>query len=142
MHKIIPFKAEHLAPLLDQSINQDVKAVFLGGFADHLETIGGSATGLVDGKVAVCGGVWKYWENRGQIWTVFNQDYKDNFLPVFRILKEFLDQSNYDRLEMSVPFGFEIGKRRAKLLGFTLECERARKYLPNGVDCALFARVK
>jgi len=141
--QLIPYRAEHVFPLLEQGINADIKESYLGGLASLLEQQE-SVTGVVNGSPMVCGGVIKLWEGRGCVWTVFNEDAKECFVPVFRGIKSFLDQQLklYNRLEISVPVDFELGHRRAKLLGFEVECALARKFLPSGSDCVLYSMIR
>jgi len=141
--QLIPYRSEHVMPLIEQSMNSDIRDSYVGGLAQMLEKCGG-VTGLVNGVPMVCGGVVTLWEGRGCVWTVFNEDSRRCFVPVFRGIRKFLQEQlkNYRRLEIAVPLSFEIGHRRAKMLGFKVECHLARKYLPNGEDCVLYAMVR
>ncbi len=141
MFDIVPFKKEHLEPLMLQKINAYLPEWVRKGHAVEMEK-SGAITILVKGEITVCGGITHVWEGRGQIWSIFSEMCKKNFVPTFRGIQHYLDEAPYSRIEMSVPCDFEIGHRRAKLLGFELECARARKYLANGADCSLYARVK
>lgn len=141
MFKIVPFKKEHLEPLMLQKINAYLPEWIKKGHAVEMEKAG-AITIMVNGEITVCGGVNYIWEGRGQIWSIFSETCKKNFLPTFRGIRSYLDDSPFKRIEMAVPCDFELGHRRAKLLGFKLECERAEKYLANGEDCSLYARVK
>lgn len=141
MFDLVPFKTDHLKPLAEQSINSYLPEWITSGHAEAMEkTL--AFTGFVKGEVMVCGGVTHLWSGRGQLWSIFSERCKTNFLPTFRGIQKFLDHVPYKRIEMSIPCDFEIGKRRARLLGFELECERARFYLPNGKDCSLYVRIK
>ena len=142
MFEVIPYKHEHIAPLLEQKINLPIKAFFTTGPGSQFESRGTAFTGTYDGVPVICGAIEHIWENRGIIWSVFNEECKGNFVPVFRAIKKFLSQSEYKRIEVSIPCDFLIGRRRAEMLGFKLECECAKKYLPDGTDCAIYAMVK
>ena len=141
--QLVPYRAEHVLPLLDQSMNSDIRDSYVGGLAQLLETHP-SVTGVVNGIPMVCGGVIKMWEGRGCVWTVFNEESRRCFVPVFRGIKAFLKGQlrEYRRLELAVPVSFEIGHRRAKMLGFRVECHFAEKFLPNGEDCVLYAMIR
>ncbi len=141
MFEIVPFKKEHLEPLMLQKINSYLPEWVRKGHASEMEKAG-AITIMVNGEITVCGGVTKVWEGRGQIWSIFSETCKSNFLPTFRAIRSYLDSVPLNRIEMSVPCDFELGHRRAKLLGFKLECACAEKYLANGTDCSLYARVK
>ncbi len=141
--ELIPYEKKHLLPLLDQKENLGVRDFFLSAASDSVQTAG-SFTLIIDGKTACCGGVMMYWAGRGQIWSVFNEEFKDNFVPVFRGIKKFLNEQlkTYRRLEVSIPIDYPQGVRRIEMLGFKLECALAKKFLPDGRDCSLYALVR
>lgn len=144
MSELVKFKAAHLRPLLEQPVNAGLRDWFLSGVADQLE-VTESASFVYKDEVMVCGGITKYWEGRGQLWTVFNENAKFNFVPTFRAIKHWLNyqiENQYKRIELSVNCDFEIGRRRAELLGFKLECATAKNYLPSGGDCSLYSLVR
>ncbi len=141
MFELVPFKKEHLEPLMLQKINAYVPEWVRKGHAAEMEKTG-AVTVLVNGEITMCGGVTYIWEGRGQIWSIFSETCKKNFIPTFRAIRKYLDSSPFRRIEMAVPYDFELGKRRAKLLGFKVECERAEKYSSSGADHTLYVRVK
>lgn len=143
MFERVPFKREHLAHMFVQESNASARAFFENINYDVLEKMQ-SFTGMLNGYPAVCGGVAPCWQGRGSIWAVFDENTKRSFLPVFRGLKSFLNDALlvYNRLEMSVPCDLKNELRRAKLLGFSVECERAVHFLPDGKDCTLFVLLR
>ena len=141
MFKRVPFKKEHLDYLLAQKLNLPVKDSFTPSMKDGLEKTK-SETIMCDEIPMACGGAIEIWPDRAQIWCLFNEDSKTKFLPVFRNIKKFIDSCDFDRIELSVPIGLEVGVRRARMLGFKVECDLARKFLPGGIDCTLFSRVR
>lgn len=140
----VKFEREHILPLLDQKINANIRESYRAQIAEQLESVPDSFTGILDGKVMICGGALKYWNGRAFIWTVFNEESKGCFLIVFRQIQNLFRDllTRYHRLELAIPREFEIGRRRAKLLGFQLECECARKFLDDGTDCALYSLIR
>jgi hypothetical protein len=144
MIEMIPYRAEHVLSLVGQSINANIENSYREYLADFLEEQGGGATITQDGVPMACGGVLKLWEGRGSVWTVFNEHSKNCFVPVFRNIKRYIRSSanNYRRLELAVPLDFDIGHRRALLLGFKIETPLARKYLPTGEDCVLYSFIQ
>lgn len=140
----VSFKAEHLLALTKEPANKHLEEWFNNGLVYHLEK-GESVTFIHNGRVHVCGGINPYWHGRGQLWTVFSENIKDDFVPTFRAIKRWLKHqidNNYQRIELSIDADFPPGRRRADLLGFVMECELARKYLPNGKDCSLYSLVR
>ena len=93
-------------------------------------------------ELMLCGGAIAYWQNRAQLWTIFSENSKKNFLPVFRAIKRVLDYLPFNRIDLCIDYGFRLGCRRAEMLGFQLECLCARKYLPDGRDATLYSLVR
>ncbi len=141
MFELIPFKKEHLYPLLEQKINYNIKNDLTHDAILNLERLE-SYTGVSENEVLCCCGLMKCWEGRALMWTVFNESCKEKFVSIFRAAKKALDSSSYNRIEMSIPYEMGFAKRRAEMLGFHLECERAKKFLPNGADASLYAWVR
>lgn len=146
MFKLVPFKGEHIMEVLKDPINAAfVESHSRAELHQWLEAQDYSFTGFLDDKVAVCGGITPYWPGRGHIWTMFNGETRENFLPVFRGIQDFLSsqlEKNFHRIEVSIPCEFELGRRRAELLGFRLECEFAEKYLPDGRDASVYSMIR
>lgn len=144
MCELVPFKLEHLEPLIKQRMNANLIDWYSSGRPKTLEN-SNSITIMIDGSPMFCGGVTEYWPGRGQLWSVFSEDSKNHFIMVFRsirrLLKYLLDE-RFKRIEMSVDYGFIQGIRRANLLGFTLEVVRAKSYLPGGGDATLYSLVR
>lgn len=141
MYKLIPFKKEHILPLSTEKINSYLPEWYTSGQAELMEEAY-SFTAIDGDEVMICGGINQLWNNRGHLWCIFSEKSKKNFVSAFRTIEKFLDEQPFQRVEMSVPYGFSQGHRRAIMLGFEVECERARKYLPNGEDCTLYAKIK
>lgn len=145
MMRLAPYEPAHILPMLAQGMNADIRPQWEGGaLVELMATLPSSMTVMVRDKPMVCGGVIKLWEGRGCVWTVFNEEAKTCFVPVFRGIKLFLKEQlkTYRRLELAVPMGFKVGHRRAQLLGFKVECGFARAYLPTGEDCILYALIR
>lgn len=143
MSEFIPFKKEHLAPLLEQKINFSIREWALSTAVDMEKT--DSVTLMYRGKVMVCGGIAPYWHGRGQLWSIFSEDSKFNFVPTMRGMKKWVHnqlKEKYSRIELSVEMGFLQGHRRAKLLGFELETMKAKKYLPSGETCSIYSLIR
>lgn len=138
-----PFVAKDILPLIDEPINVDHRAIFREGGLAEMAEVQGSFTGVVDGKVMVCGGISVYWPGRAHLWTMFSECSKENFVPVFRGIKRFLKEQLeiHRRIEVSIPCDFTVGRRRAELLGFKLETAFAESYFSTGKDAAIYVMV-
>ncbi len=146
MFEIVPYKQEHLIALLSDPMNERLKPFFLTGVKMAARLEGSNAVTIIhEGRVIACGGITEIWMGRGHIWSMFSERSKECFVGTFRAIKRWLAEQiakNYQRIEMSVPCEFANGKRRAELLGFSLECAVAKKYLPDGEDCAVYSMVR
>lgn len=140
MFKIVPLNIEHLIELYDEPSNRFLKDWIQSGFAKEMMKSG--LAGTFNDKVVVCGGFVECWTNRAQIWSVWSRECKNNFVPIFRGLKKLIHSQKYNRIEFAVPVYLTSAHRRAKLLGFEVECELAKKFLPDGSDCVLYALVR
>lgn len=144
MYELVKFKGEHLLEILSEPDNISFAEFYTESLLRYLEAMD-SVTYFKDGKVQFCGGITPYWPGRGQIWIMFSEETRKNFVPTFRTMKKWVDEmlkSKYHRIECSIDHGFEQGKRRVLMLGFKLECELLRKYLPNEGDVSLYSMVR
>ncbi len=140
MFEIVPFKREHLEPLMLEKINAYLPEWVRKGHAAEMEKTN-AVTIFVDGEIMACGGITEIWNGRGNLWGIFSEASKRYPIAAFRAMKKYVDSSQVRRIEVAVPCGLEVGHKRVRLLGFKLECV-AEKYLPNGLDCTLYARIK
>ncbi len=142
MFEIVPLELAQLKSLVDEPMNAELSGWWETGAAKKLWEQTESFAILVDGEVMVCGGICPMWVGRGYLWTVLSEKIKQKPVSVYRGIKAALKEQPYRRIEMDVPVNHEIAHRRAKLLGFTLECPEARGYLPNGEARSIYAWVR
>lgn len=140
MCKIVPFKKEHLEPLMLEKLNANLPQWIRLGRAEQMEKLD-SHTVIIDGEVMMCFGFVEHWEGRAGLWNFFSEKSAKHPVAIYRAFKRALDSRPYKRIEVSVPRSFPSAIKRAKLLGFEVECEVARSYFPNGEDSTLLARV-
>lgn len=141
MTKLIRFKKEHMMMLGQEALRP------LAGFVTRknlelMEQLPHSYTIQVNEKYVLCGGFVEYWAGRAEAWAVVNQDCKREFLAMHRQVVELMDMVPFKRIELAVEIDFKPGHRWAKKLGFDLEAQRLRRYMPTGGDVSLYARVK
>lgn len=136
----VPFKAEHLLKLQLQdgqlasgtSITKEYARMLEGQWA---------FTAMVDNEPVAVAGVTEIWENRGLVWSFMGRNAGPHFVAIHKAALRLLSLVPYRRLEADTPCGFEQGHRWLRMLGFTMEAERMRAYLPGGGDSSLYARV-
>ena len=141
MFEVIPFKAEHLAAIQLQDRQAHLSDWVSLEQGRGLEQYP-SYTAMVDDKPIGAAGVLHMWAGRAMAWAFISKTTPQNFLKGHRVVKRFLDGCYVPRIEMTVDCDFPEAHRWAKMLGFTMECERMRNYSPDGRDCALYARIR
>ncbi len=141
MFKIVKLEREQLMSALDDPLNIIERPAFSSELIEDILAAPLSGAVITDDGLVLVGGVTEYWPGRCQVWTVFRTVAKKNFVSAFRGIRKYLDDLPYERIEVCVPVGYTMGVRRAKLLGFKLECSLAKKFL-GGEDYTLLALVR
>jgi hypothetical protein len=141
MIRVVPFEVCHAKFLISQD-----KTGFMGKYIEpqHLLAVSQSKmayTGMVGGSVVFCGGVIRYWDNRGEAWAIFGRDVKQHFIGIHNAVRRFLAVCPLRRVEATVYADFKEGHRWVRALGFRVEGERLRGFFPDGKDATLFSRV-
>ena len=141
MIQVVPYEAEH-ALALDLQMHQQSTARFIT--LEYAKSLEGefSYTVLLDGSPIAVGGVAKLWENRGFVWSMVDRRAGPHFMTITRVAKKALELAPYRRIEADTPCGFPQGHRWLRMLGFHVEAERMRAYMPDGADHTLYAKVK
>lgn len=143
MMRVEKFKKEHYAALKDNLHALSFAPNLSDSQIGNLQENSLAYTVLDDDRIYLVGGVSLYWEGRGEAWCLLSKDSGNKMLSVTRIVQNYLNQAFMPRrVECSVEYGFELGHKWMRLLGFSLEAIRLRSFLPNGKDCSLYARVK
>ena len=138
------YKAEHLTSMGLQEHQRYLSSWVTPEMAHEIEKAEGWAFTAMedDGEVLAVAGVIMQWQNRGMAWAyISDKVVGSKFIRIHRAASRFLKCCYLQRIEMTVDCDFEQGHRWAKRLGFTLEAECMKHYLPTGGDCALYARV-
>lgn len=105
-------------------------------------TKGDAWTFFAGDKLLGIAGITALWSGRAMVWMLMDEGAGRHLLPLTRFLSAMIDEYGYPRVEMFVDATFAAGCRWAKMLGFTLETPvPARRYMPNGNDAYLYARV-
>lgn len=143
MIDVVPFKAEHLNYIRKNGMfDKKLQSHFTDEDSKAIEAHGGVYTIVDNGNPVMVGGILEYWKERAEAWVIFGQPQRKHFLKIFNVIKRFLSMTFLRRIEMVVACDFPEGHRMAKLLGFTVECERMKYYLPCGSDAALYVRIQ
>ena len=138
---VVPFEREHLHRMVIQQKQQGLEHLVTPDVCGVLE--GGQSYTALDGdEVVACAGVIEITQGRAVAWAYISQGVGRRMRFVTRAVKNFLDLTQFRRIEMDVDCEFPQAHRWAKMLGFEMECERRRSFTPDGRDCALYAMVR
>ncbi|MES2348490.1 MAG: hypothetical protein V4641_13085 [Pseudomonadota bacterium] len=137
---IVAFCKEHLSMMGTQNGQSGILSAQDDERARGLEQAL-SFTGMVGDTVLVCAGVLEMWPGRYVAWAYVAPQAKRYWKSVHKAVKKFLVDLNARRVEMHVDCDFKAAHDWALRLGFKMECERMEKFLPDGRDAALYARV-
>lgn len=137
-----PFKQAHLSLLTVQEAQRWTLSFMSPSIVHALEGMW-SNTVFKHGRPICCGGVIEQRPDYGILWSFVGSDVTPHdFLTLHRLVKLFICDLPFDRLEMHVDVNFRNGHRWAKTLGFQCEAPRMRRFLLNGTDASLYARIK
>jgi hypothetical protein len=137
---IRPFEAAD-AEALRQAI--DTGANLLDWAAGAASGAGPAGTGLVDGKVAGCGGVVLLWPGVGEAWSVWAPwaaNYRKYMLLYCRqFIGQTMDRHKLHRIQATLRA--DLPESWLRHLGFVPE-GRMRKYGPDGCDSTKWAIIR
>ena len=137
-----PFKQAHLSLLTVQEAQRWTLSFMSPSILHALEGMW-SNTVFKHGRPICCGGVIVQRPYYGFLWSFVGSDVTPHdFFALHRLVKLFICDLPFDRLEMHVDVNFRNGHRWAKTLGFQCEAPRMRRFLLNGTDASLYARIK
>ena len=101
-------------------------------------------TFMVGDKVACCGGYTVAWPGVAEMWLNLSQDfaaYPGVVVEIKNQVKEWIEEEGLVRVQMTVKSGWKEGERFLSWLGLEREGVM-RKFLPDGSDAVLYARVR
>jgi hypothetical protein len=140
MNEIVEFLPEHLLAMdAIYAFQNNEAAVHTGNV---LKAGGPSASLFHDGVLAACGGIRVLWKGTGESWLFLSKAIHGP--SVLRDARAWFDaaieKEGFDRVSAIIPVG-EKWARTEKFLGFSFETY-LRKFGPNGLDKALYSRIR
>lgn len=139
--EIIEFESWHLEHLRLQDAQSYMLSYITPEYGQLLEEAGPSFTALHHGVPKAAAGIVMCHPQRALSWALLSAMGPQQFLPVHRGVKAFLDRQTIRRIEANVDVSFPQGHRWIRALGFELEAPRMRAYSPEGRDYALYSRI-
>lgn len=138
---VIPFRGRHIDALADYAGQAWMEAHFESQDPRALEHLGPAFSGAVGGHIIGCAGLILCHDRRAIAWALLSREASRHFLSVHREVKRFLGAQTIARIEAHVDRDFAPARRWVEALGFSLECERMRRFLPDGRDASLWVRL-
>ena len=137
---ITAFRRQHLQDIqLQIQTPKDLTLFADPAYGAFLED--GDSYAVYEGDtLMVCAGVIELMPGRWQAWAMLGPDTGKIMVPLTRAVARYFASRKYKRVETCIDPNFPEAIRWAELLGFTFE-GRMKKYLPNGADQLLYARV-
>ena len=96
---------------------------------------------MAGAQVIACAGVFLYWPERAQAWSVLSADVGQYIMSVHRAVAKFLAAYQCRRVEIHVDPRNPLAVRWATRLGFQYE-GTMRAFTPGGHAMDLYARVR
>ena len=138
----VPFKVEHFRKINIQPSQRNIAATATDEGLLELEGEPFSFTFLDGDEVLAVAGLLPYGDGRALAWSFLASDLGARMILVTRTAQDIISESGFRRIEMSVDCDSTQAHRWARLLGFSMEAERMKRYSPDGRDCALYALVR
>ena len=139
--RILDFEAEHIQRLRPDSIPdgwahlRDPKQVLV------VKDLGPTFSFEDGDKIVLCGGIYRFAEHQGELWTLFCEDGAKYFETLHPLVSHYLMGVNLQRYEFVLPEDDSMGHIWAELLDFKREKVMKGLYT-DGHDAILYARVQ
>lgn len=138
--EVIPFEPEHLT-MIDFPVENAAEMDPLTLGKAH-KAMGPCASLAIAGHVYASGGLTIHWKGTAEMWATIGKERPLSVLGAMkRQVNAWVEEYGLDRVQAITDPEWKGGCRFLEWLGFTMEC-RLRKMGPNGVDKALYARVR
>lgn len=93
-----------------------------------------------DKEALLIGGVTPISGNRAFLYSFISKNMMSHFNGVTRLVREYLSNLPYGRIEAGVDVDFKQGHRWIKILGFELETPSAKNYNGDGRDASVYVK--
>ena len=145
---ILPFHAEDMLWIIEDGIKEfGVKCIpteQMTELAIEREANGQCITGWVDGRIVGCGGIDLKWPGVGEVWLFLSYETdrftKRAYKTIKDGIKKLIDDNDLHRCQAWCRIDFDQAHTLFRHLGFEPE-GIAKKYMPDGTDAILYAKV-
>ena len=143
---IIDFQGDHAKSILNGSDNDEKirPPIEVSRFVEGVVVDDMAFTGVIDGEIIACGGIYPIWENVGEAWFL-GTDYVNKY-PIIvtktirKYLKDLMFNNKLHRVQAHVRSDWDRANRWIEFLGMQKEGV-VRKFSPDGRDHILFSKV-
>lgn len=154
MLELIDYKPEHAEQIEKFGAKEKGvdDSVLPGGWAELLSKSLVAKTGMLDGRIIACGGLFLVWPGVAEAWITFVHDVGNLHIDpriVGQQLYKWMDKYNLVRIQAPLRADWEAGIKYARWLGFrpdgwpdVPEGVRMRKYHYDGMDAIMYSIVK
>lgn len=138
---LLPFKGRHIDAMSDYAGQAWMEAHFVDQDPRGLEGLGPAFSGAIGGHIIGCAGLILCHHRRAIAWALLSKAAARHRWSIHRAVKAFLDEQSRGRIEAHVDCDFLAARRWVEVLGFSLEIERMRGFLPDGRDASMWVRL-
>jgi RimJ/RimL family protein N-acetyltransferase len=139
---LIPFRASHIDEMRGFGGQTWAEAHFDSTDPRSFETLGPCWSGAVGGEIIGSAGLIKVHDYRAIAWAMLSNEAPKHFKSIHKAAKAFFSDQPFKRVEAYIDEEFPAARRWIKALGFQLEKEHLRYFLPDGRSAALWARIR
>ena len=138
----LPCAIEHLKLIKPQPGSDVDKAHFLNPGFEYMVRDHFAISGWLGPKCLMAAGIVGLYKHRAVAWALVGADAGPYLRQLTNKVRDALDISPYQRIEMLVDYQFDAGHRWAKMLGFEVEAEKMRMSGFYGNDETMYVRIK
>jgi hypothetical protein len=144
MIELIPFEVWHAAAYDPQDDELMISPEERMRWAEMQSNLGPTWTAMdTESKVIGIGGVCDAWSGRGIAWCGLSRHAGQHMFNLTKVIRRVHDSLSFGRIEMYTEAGNDRASRWAEMLQFVLETPvPMRKFLPDGRDAMMYAKVK
>ena len=143
---IVDFESDHAKEILGGSVNDEKirPPIEVSRFVEPMVVKNMAFTGVLNGKIIACGGIYPIWDGVGEAWFLGTDMVNEKPISVTRTVKNYLDvlmsDNNLHRVQAHIRHDWDRANRWIAFLGMQKEGV-VRKFSPDGRDHILFSKV-
>ncbi len=143
---IIDFEADHAKEILGGDVNDEKirPPIEVSRFVEGMVVKNMAFTGVINGNIVACGGIYPIWDNVGEAWFLGTDHVNQYPVIITKTIRKYLNNlmslNKLHRVQAHVRSDWDRANRWIKFLGMQKEGV-VRKFSPDGRDHILFSKV-